>query len=487
MNEMSKIGPEAAPENITPEDMDREVRVTYGSEAFHSQEYLEAEKRLLWPKIWQMVERESDIPEPGDWLTYNVADESVIVLRKDDGSLKAFHNVCPHRGRQLVSIPDMVPDPVTSRGDAKPVHDVRGNNRKNFICGFHGWTYDQDGNNTYILDKNNWHGSLTPEMTCLSEVKVDTWGGWIWINMDPESVSLKEWLGRAGEILSYFEIDKMRYKWRQWAIYPCNWKVAIEAFLEPYHISATHSQLLEFGEYYASSKQYGLHSVSMYDTREEEFKMAESSGTVRAGKGADARKSTYDLIRENYETVNYTASTETLVKAASRLVDELPEGVTPAECIAHWRKRAKEDDAARGVIWPDIPDDIQFESGLAWGLWPNQNILHGVTFVGPGYRVRPYGDDPNKCIFESYALERFPEGEVPETEWVYAEPTATNWGPVLEQDFNNMEFVHKGMKSSGWRGALPNPHQEQKVINLHRNLANWLEGRGAPRKVEGQN
>jgi hypothetical protein len=115
--------------------------------------------------------------------------------------------------------------------------------------------------------------------------------------------------------------------------------------------------------------------------------MAESSGTVRAGKGPDARKSTYDLIRENYETVNYTASTDTLVKAASRLVDELPEGVTPAECIAHWRKRAKEDDAARGVIWPEIPDDIQFESGLAWGLWPNQNILHGVTFVGPGYPI----------------------------------------------------------------------------------------------------
>ncbi|MGN6357337.1 MAG: hypothetical protein ACTHLU_07630, partial [Novosphingobium sp.] len=60
MNEMSKIGPEGAAENITPEEMDREVRVTYGSEAFLSSEYLEAEKRLLWPKIWQMVERESD-------------------------------------------------------------------------------------------------------------------------------------------------------------------------------------------------------------------------------------------------------------------------------------------------------------------------------------------------------------------------------------------------------------------------------------------
>ncbi|GGC16042.1 (2Fe-2S)-binding protein [Novosphingobium endophyticum] len=483
MNEMSKIGPNESGENITAEDMDREVRVTYGREAFMSPEYLDAEKRLLWPKIWQMVERETDLPNPGDWMTYDVADESVIVLRKDDGTFKAFHNVCPHRGRQLVSVPDMIPDPVTSVSGAKPVHSVRGNNRKNFICGFHGWTFDLDGNNTYILDPQDWHGSLTPERTCLSEVKVDTWGGYIYINIDPDACSLKEWMGRAGEILDHFELDKMRYKWRQWAIYPCNWKVAIEAFLEPYHIPGTHTQLLAYGEYYSKSKQYGLHSVSSYDTRDAALKMPEASGTVRVGKGEDPRISTYELIRENYETVNFTASTETLVNAAKRLVDELPEGVSPAECIAHWLASAKADDAARGVIWPEIPPEVQDESGLAWGLWPNQNILHGVTFASPCYRVRPHGDDPNKCIFEAYALERYPEGEEPKTEWVYAEPTPENWGPVLEQDFANMEFVHKGMKSSGWRGAIPNPHQEQKVINLHRNLADWLEGRGAPVKL----
>ncbi len=481
MNELSKIGT-----NITAEDMVNEVPVTYGREAFLSPEYLEAEKKLLWPKIWQMVERETDLPNPGDWMTYNVADESVIVLRKEDGSLKAFHNVCPHRGRQLINTPDMLPDPVTGPKGSKPVHDVRGNNRKNFICGFHGWTFDTDGNNTYILDPQDWHGALTPERTCLSEVLVDTWGGYIYINMDPDAVPLKEWMGRAGEILSHFELDKMRYKWRQWAIYPCNWKVAIEAFLEPYHVAGTHTQLLAYGDYYALSRQYGLHSVSSYDTRDDKFKMSESAGTTRAGKGDDPRVSTYELIRENYETVNYSASTETLVKAASRLKDELPEGVTAQECIAHWMASAKKDDAARGVIWPEVPPEIMAEAGLAWGLWPNQNILHGVTFA-LCYRVRPYGDDPNKCIFESYALERFPEGEVPETEWVYAEPTGENWGSVLAQDFSNMEFVHKGMKSSGWRGAIPNPHQEQKVINLHRNLANWLEGRGAPKKLEGSN
>lgn len=350
------------------------------------------------------------------------------------------------------------------------------------LCGFHGWQFDLNGDNTYILDPQDWQDKLTPEMTCLSPVKVGVWGGYIYINMVLDCMPLKEWMGRAA-VLDHFELSEMRYKWRQWAVYPCNWKTAIEAFLEPYHVAGTHTQLLAYGDYYALSKQYGLHSVSSYDTRDAKFQMSESAGTTRAGKGDDARVSTYELIKENYETVNFTASTETLVKAASRLVDELPETATPTEIIAHWLKSAKADDAARGVIWPEVPPEIKQESGLAWGLWPNQNILHGETFA-LCYRVRPWGDDPNKCLFESYALERFPPGEEPKSEWVHAEPTGENWGSVLAQDFSNMEFVQKGMKSSGFRGCLPNPHQEQKVINLHRNLADWMEGRGAPKLLD---
>jgi phenylpropionate dioxygenase-like ring-hydroxylating dioxygenase large terminal subunit len=462
--------------HIGAEDMDAERPVTYGTEAFLSRDYLEAEKKRLWPRIWQMVERVEDMPNVGDWLTYDVAEESVVVIRiATDGpeQFRAWHNVCPHRGRQLVSVPDMLPGKV---------HDVRGNGRSNFICGFHGWTFNLEGKNTYILDQQDWQDKLTPDKTCLSPVKVDTWGGYIYINMDADCAPLKEWMGRAGEILGYFQLDKMRYKWRQWAIYNCNWKTAIEAFLEPYHVAGTHTQLLAYGDYYALSRQYGLHAVSSYDTRDSKFKMSESSGTTRAGKGDDPRVSTYQLIRENYETVNFSASTESLVKAASRLVDELPEGASPQECIAHWLKSAKADDAARGVVWPDVPPAIKQEAGLAWGLFPNQNILHGETFA-LCYRVRPYGDDPNKCVFESYALERFPDGEEPKTAWVYADPTGENWGSVLAQDFSNMQFVQKGMKSSGFRGTLPNPHQEQKVINLHRNLAKYM-GTGAPRPLK---
>jgi hypothetical protein len=188
------------------------------------------------------------------------------------------------------------------------------------------------------------------------------------------------------------------------------------------------------------------------------------------------------LARENYETVNFAGSTETLVNAAKRLVDELPEGTPGDQVVKHWLTRAREDDAKRGVIWPEITPAQMSEAGLAWSLFPNQTILQGVTFA-LCYRTRPYGDDPNQCIFEAYALERFPAGQEPKTEWVYAEATAEKWGSVLAQDFSNMQWVQKGMKSRGFRGPLPNPHQERKVTNFHRNLANYM-GRGTPRLLD---
>lgn len=449
---------------------DLEEALTYPVEAFLSPEYAQAEKELLWPKIWQMAGRLEDIPNVGDFFTYNICDESIIVVRTGPETLKAFYNVCPHRGRQLINTPD-------------DLNTVLGT-KDTFVCGFHGWEYGLDGKNTYVLDPEDWKGALTPERTCLSELKVDTWAGYVYINMDPDCGPLRDFLEPAAGLLDPFELGKMRYKWRQWSIYPCNWKTAIEAFMEPYHVAGTHSQLLKYGEYYAYSKAYGIHGVSGFDERDASRKNSQSSSVTRAGKGADPRVSTYELIKENYETINYSAATDTLVNAASRLVDELPEGTPADKVIAHMMASAKADDAARGVTWPEITPEQMSEAGLAWSLFPNQTILQGVTFA-LCYRTRPYGDDPNKCIFESYALERYPEGEEPETEWVNADPTAEKWGLVLAQDFSNMEWVQRGMKSRGFRGTLPNPHQERKVTNFHRVLSQYM-GRGYPRLLDDE-
>jgi phenylpropionate dioxygenase-like ring-hydroxylating dioxygenase large terminal subunit len=442
--------------------------LTYGVEAFTSREYAQAEADKLWAKVWQMACRVEEIPDVGSYITYEIGDDSILIVRTASDELKAYHNVCPHRGRRLVSTPSGANRACGTK--------------QRFVCAFHGWAFNLDGKNAHVLDAQDWKGALNETRTSLSEVKVDTWGGWVFINMDPNCGSLRDFLEPAASILDAFQFEKMRYKWRQWVIYPSNWKTALEAFMEPYHVAGTHTQLLKYGQFYAYSKAYGLHGVSGFDERDKSMKMSQSSSVTRVGAGADPRVSTYELARENYETVNYAASTDTLVNAAKRLVDELPEGTPPQEVIKHWLASARADDAKRGVIWPDISPENMAEAGLAWHVFPNMSVLQGVTFA-LCYRARPYGDDPNQCIFESYALERYPAGQEPKTEWVYAEPTAEKWGSVLAQDFSNMSEVQKGMKSRGFRGTLPNPHQERKITNFHRNLATYM-GTGAPRRLK---
>jgi nitrite reductase/ring-hydroxylating ferredoxin subunit len=456
-------------EHRTIEAEDLSEPLTYGVEAFTSRDYAADEADRLWSKVWQHAGRVEEIPNVGDFLTYDVGDDSIIVVRASEDELRAYHNVCPHRGRRLIDTPSG--------------HSACGKRRR-FVCGFHGWTFDLEGRNVHILDKQDWKNALDdPVRTSLSPVKVDTWGGWVFVNMDPDCVPLRDYLEPAAGILDPFQFERMRYKWRQWVIFDCNWKTGLEAFMEPYHVAGTHTQLLEHGDYYAYSAPYGLHGVSGFDQRDPALQMKQSSSITRAGKsGVDPRISTYNLQSEIYETVNNASTTETLVAAAKRLVDELPEGTPAGEVIAHWLAAARQDDAKRGVEWPTIAPEQMAEAGLAWHIFPNMAILQGITFA-LCYRTRPYGDDPSKCIFESYAIERFPNGQEPRTEWVYADPTAEKWGLVLSQDYSNMAAVQKGMKSRGFRGTLPNPHQEQKITNFHRNLAEYM-GRGAPRKLD---
>ena len=445
-----------------------EVPVTFGVEPYICEQYAKAERDKLWAKVWQHAGRIEEIPNVGDYFTYDILEDSIVIVRTAPDTIKAYYNVCSHRARQLVDVPAGAQSACGSK--------------KQFVCGFHGWRYDLSGKCVFKLDESDWKGALTDKRTNLTEVKVDTWGGWIFVNMDPNCVSLAEYLDPAASILNPFAFEKMRYKWRQWVIFDCNWKTAIEAFMEPYHVAGTHTQLLKFGQYYAYSAAHKLHGVSGFQERDPGLRMKQSSTITRAGLGTDARVSTYELQREIYTTVNYASTTETLVNAAKRLVDELPEGTPPQEVIKHWLASAKADDAARGVIWPTITPEQMSVAGLAWSIFPNMSILQGVTFA-LCYRARPYRNDPNKCIFESFAIERFPEGEEPKTEWKYSEPTAEKWGVVLAQDFSNMAAVQKGMQSRAFRGTLPNPHQEEKVINFHRHLANYM-GTGAPQRLK---
>jgi nitrite reductase/ring-hydroxylating ferredoxin subunit len=428
-------------------------------EAYTSQAYLQAENDRLWPKVWQIACRVEEIPKVGDYITYDIVDESIIVVRSAADRIQAFYNVCRHRGRQL------------TQGCG---------HTKQFACRFHGWRWNLDGENAFILDEENWGGYLTPDNTRLKSVKVDTWGGWVWINMDPDCEPLQKYLEPASTMLGPFELEKMRYRWRQWLYFPCNWKIALEAFNESYHVSTSHPELNRYGELLSWSRAEGRHAWhGLAGIRNgPQHATAGLSGGAAGAHSADARISTPEMLEYLMAEVNAT-TTDTFIKAARRLVDELPPGTSHEEVSAHLVASAKRDDAARGVIWPEIDRDHLIAAGIDWHVFPNSIILPGITFA-LCYRARPNGRNPDSCIFEVYVLERFPEGQEPKTEWVFEpDPTEEKWRRVLSQDFQNMPYVQRGMKSRGFEGARPNPVQEKPVTNFHRNLAEYV-GMGAP-------
>lgn len=464
------------PEKIVSADLSEPL--TYPVEAYISRDYAEAEADLLWSKVWQQAGRIEEIPEVGNYITYNICNDSILIVRTATDTIKAYHNVCPHRGRRLVGNNcGGGHGPIAGKGE----HSACGR-QGSFTCNYHAWTFNLDGKATYILDQEDWQGTLTEERTSLMSVQVDTWGGWIWINMNPDAGPLRDYLEPVASLLDPFQFEKMRYRFRQWGVFDCNWKVALEAFLEPYHVAGTHPQLTKYGDFYAWSKALGLHGNDGYDTKDHGADGSAAKTTVhRAAKGDDARISIARMQQEFWDTIG-ASTTETLVRAAQRLVEELPEGTPAHEVHHHWIESSKRDDAARGVDWPEISDDEMAAAGLALSIFPNMNLIPGPTF-SLYYRVRPHGTDPDKCIYEAVALDRFPEGEEPKTEWVFAEQDLSQWPHVIAQDISNMVEVQRGLKSRGFRGNLPNPWQERKVTNLHRNLALYM-GTGAPVPVE---
>ena len=451
--EVGRKNPAMAHEPQIAPAADLAKSVLVPAEAYVSPEYARAEQDRLWRKVWLQAGRVEDLAKTGDFITYDIGADSVVIVRTGPDSLRAHHNVCPHRGRRLVDTP---PGARNAQGQAR-----------GFICGYHGWSFGLDGANTHVPQEDDWQGALCNGRADLTPVRVDTWGGWIWISLDPEGESLEAYLGVLPEMLDPYRLQDMRARWRKWIVFECNWKVAMEAFCETYHVATTHPEFNAFGQFRGWARQEGLHSHIGYEAAKD---MEEDAGKLRVGTG-DARLSTAEMQRFTWENAN-TNTTMTMVRAAERLAQELPEGTPPAQVSAHWIAASRRDDAARGVEWPVVAPAHTAKAGTAWQVFPNFQIGQAVNNM-LCYAARPYGSDPDRCIFEAAVYELYPEGEAPETAWTYTEPH--EWPPVLQQDFGNMAAVQQGMKSAGFRGAQPNPYMERAVASLHTNLARYMQ------------
>ena len=190
----------------------------YTSPEFHA---LEVEK--LWSRVWQLACLEDEIPSVGDYHVYEIADMSFLVVRTEDG-VKAFRNACLHRGRLL--------------------RESNGKGARNLRCAFHGWAWNLDGSMKEIPCEWDFP-SVRKEDYALPEALVDTWQGFVFINPDRDAPPLADFLGDLGDHFAKCTFDR-RYKAAHVEkIMRVNWKACQEAFMESYHVVATHPTLME--------------------------------------------------------------------------------------------------------------------------------------------------------------------------------------------------------------------------------------------------
>jgi phenylpropionate dioxygenase-like ring-hydroxylating dioxygenase large terminal subunit len=207
-----------------PYPMTEEVFVP--KERYYDRQFFDLENEHVWPSSWLMAARLQEIPNPGDYTEYEIAGNSVLIVRQQDGSVKALNNVCRHRATEL----------------AKGCGHFSGGQ---IVCPFHGWRWNTDGSSSFVFLEEQY----TPECRdaadlALPEAKVELWGGCVWINLDRKAPPLAEAFAPFMENLEANGIENWRVKWWQQVILKANWKMVMEAFMEGYHAPMTHPQIV---------------------------------------------------------------------------------------------------------------------------------------------------------------------------------------------------------------------------------------------------
>jgi nitrite reductase/ring-hydroxylating ferredoxin subunit len=408
--------------------------------------YVQLEKERLWPRVWQVACREEEIPGPGDYVTFDIAGESIILVRLEDRSIAAYYNACQHRGRRL------------TEGCGSIRH---------FFCRFHGWRWNRDGSLRSAVDRQDWGERVTDDELRLKSPLTDTWGGFVFINMDPAAEPLRDYLAPIPEIFDPFEFHLFRHRWYKTVVLPCNWKACLEAFNEGYHVQTTHPQLLRGTDDMTLSKSDGKHS--MFTGPEDNRPLGAPSRRLGLPMPDDLRPgiiSYYELLDEQLRAI----VTPRGVRASKRL-NELASGADPRAVLTALRQFMQEAAIAEGAGYPDIPLQNLVRAGKDWHIFPNLIVLpapDGALW----YRARPNGDDPDSCIYDIWSMVRYAPGAEPKLDREFHEDWRQHeeWGRILEQDFANMHAVQQGMKSRGFAGARVNPVQERAISNFHRVL-----------------
>ncbi|CAN5436520.1 hypothetical protein BH23ACT3_BH23ACT3_00710 [soil metagenome] len=413
---------------------------------YTSPEFAALEAEYLWTRTWQMACHVDHLRQPGDHVVYDVAGESLIVTRTRDGSIRAYHNSCLHRGTKL------------------RVDDGR---VASFRCPFHGWKWDLDGNLAELpADWDFPHVRDDPTSSCLPEAKVAEFCGFVFVNMDDTAPPFDEY---ADKLVEHFSRDfgmADRYvSFHAVKEVPANWKICMEAFAEGYHVIATHPQILEFTA--DANSEYSIWPDSPYVTR---FYNGFGSQSPHLGE-----------LTEQQVADAYLAFSAKAPKGSF----EVPDGGSARAVVAEVFRGAMGERYRHDM---SAYSDAEMLDAILYHLFPAF-----APWAGAGqsltYRWRP-GPSPDSCFMDVIRMTPVPDGaDRPEPApvqrlrldqaWTDAEGMA-GLAEVFEQDMANLPRVQAGMYSRGKRGVTFGHYQEARLRLLHRLIDRFvLEGLAA--------
>jgi nitrite reductase/ring-hydroxylating ferredoxin subunit len=425
---------------------------------------LEHEK--LWSKVWQAAARLDEIPEPGDFTVYDIGRESVLLVRVDAQTVKAFNNACPHRGTALAEC-------------AGKFHGER------IICPFHGWRWGLDGRNQYVLEKQQFRGGeLRDADVALREFRVEIFAGFIFINFDPNPPPFADFIAPVRALIEGLAIGEMHHYWWKEVKAPANWKVALEAFLEGYHVPATHPQLevpsanFIYGDDVSGPPPHYAHVDHLYETfanghgRFLGGEKTPMAGYVRVeGDPVDLMAGRLNLLATGMDAMVLKEDIELVRSLKGK---PIPEG---SSLGGEYVKALYTTAAMQQRPMPKPEREILNQWGGEIFVFPNLLILPqaGNCMI---YRVRPDGFNPDSCIFEIFSTKTYPAGQPVPRAVVQKKDNVQDPEQFLlipRQDFANILRIQKGLHTRGLKRVWLADYYEKLIANLHQTIDVYLK------------
>ncbi|MCV7401557.1 aromatic ring-hydroxylating dioxygenase subunit alpha [Mycobacterium fragae] len=403
------------------------------AERYISTTFARLEVERMWPSVWQVACTVDHVAEPGDYFEYRCGPYSVLIVCGDDGVLRAFQNVCRHRGNSLCA------------GSGSDLRELR--------CGYHGWTWDLCGALKRVPNRKGF-GALQMSEYPLFAARVDTWERLVFVNLDVNAIPLIDYLEAVPQDIAWCRLGDFRCYATMTIEVEANWKTIADGYSETYHIQTLHPELHRcMDDVYAPQVIWGHtgKSEQLYGVQSPRLKETLTDSEVW-----DAYVTTQGALMGVAEGTPFPA-------------EQLEPGESVADVIA---KRTRAFAAERGVdlSWASTDQVLRLHQ---YNVFPNLTLLTNADHLTV-MASRP-GPDPDHGEFVMFLWTRMPHG-APRSKPTDVRLKAGEADPglVMTQDITVLAGLQRGLHQPGFT-HLTLSNEERRVINMHRNLERYLE------------